>query len=40
MTGSLRPLLGEDAVVEDDVPDDDVWMGGRLAAKFEGKTWE
>jgi len=28
------------AVVEDDVPDDGVWMGGRLAAKFEGKEWE
>ena len=28
------------AAVEDDVPDGGVWMGGRLAAKFEGKTWE
>ncbi|NOQ54902.1 MAG: hypothetical protein GQ558_09910 [Thermoplasmata archaeon] len=27
-------------VVEDDVPDDGVWMGGRLAALFEGRTWE
>ncbi len=40
MIGSPHPLLGEDAVVEDDVPDDGVWMGGRLAAEFEGKTWE
>ena len=22
------------------MPDDGVWMGGRLAALFEGKTWE
>ena len=28
------------AAVEDDVPDVGVWMGGRLAAKFEGRTWE
>ena len=26
--------------VEDDVPDNGVWMGGRLSAVFEGPTWE
>ncbi len=28
------------AAVEDVVPDRGVWMGGRLAAKYEGRTWE
>ncbi len=28
------------AVVEDDVPDDGVWMGGRMTGVFEGRTWE
>ncbi len=28
------------AAVEDDVPDRGVWMGGRLAAVDEGRTWE
>jgi acetyltransferase-like isoleucine patch superfamily enzyme len=27
-------------VVEDDVPDEAVWMGGRVAAEFDGKTWD
>ena len=27
-------------VVEDDVPDEAVWMGGRGAAEFDGKTWD
>ena len=26
--------------VEDDVPDEAVWMGGRVSARFEGKTWD
>ncbi|NOQ54900.1 MAG: hypothetical protein GQ558_09900 [Thermoplasmata archaeon] len=39
MIGSKHPLLGGDAAVEDDVPDC-VWMGGRLAALFEARTWE
>jgi hypothetical protein len=26
--------------VEDDVPDDGVWMGGRMTGVFEGKEWE
>ncbi len=41
MIGSRYPLLDEDAVVEDDVPDDGgVWMSGRLSAVDEGRTWE
>ena len=38
--------VGEDAVVgageivEDDVPDGAVWMGGRVSGLFEGKTWD
>ncbi len=38
--------VGADAVVsagdcvEDDVPDNGVWMGGRMTGVFEGKTWE
>ncbi len=26
--------------VEDDVPDNGVWMGGRMTGVFEGKEWE
>ncbi len=26
--------------VEDDVPDGTVWMGGRVSARFDGKTWD
>ncbi len=27
-------------VVEDDVPDGAVWMGGRVSGRFDGKTWD
>ncbi len=27
-------------VVEDRVPDGEVWMGGRVSAEFDGKTWD
>ena len=38
--------VGEEAfvaageVVEDDVPDEAVWMGGRVSARFDGRTWD
>ena len=27
-------------VVEDDVPDEAVWMGGRISGVLDGETWE
>ncbi len=27
-------------VVEDDMPDGTVWMGGRISGVLDGKTWE
>ena len=27
-------------VVEDDVSDAAVWMGGRVSGRFDGKTWD
>jgi acetyltransferase-like isoleucine patch superfamily enzyme len=35
-----RAIVAAGEVVEDDVPDNGVWMGGRLSAMFEGETWE
>lgn len=28
------------AAVEDDVPDDGLWMGGRMTGTMDGKKWE
>jgi len=33
-------VVGAGEVVEDDVPDNAVWMGGRIAGSLEGGTWE
>ena len=40
-----RPSGGADIVapgktVEDDVPDEAVWMGGLVSGGFDGKTWD
>ena len=40
ITVGADAVVGAGECVEDDVPDDGVWMGGRLVAKFEGKEWE
>jgi len=33
-------IVGAGEVVEDDVPDGVVWMGGEARGSFEGRTWE
>jgi acetyltransferase-like isoleucine patch superfamily enzyme len=33
-------IIGAGEVVEDDVPDGAVWMGGRVKIVMKGETWE
>ena len=40
ITVGKRAIISAGDCVEDDVPDNGVWMGGKLSAVFEGPTWE
>ena len=33
-------VVAAGVVVEDDVPDEAVWMGGRISGRLDGETWE
>jgi acetyltransferase-like isoleucine patch superfamily enzyme len=40
ITVGRRAIIAAGEVVEDDVPDNGVWMGGKVSTVFEGPTWE
>ncbi|MCK4968899.1 MAG: maltose O-acetyltransferase [Thermoplasmata archaeon] len=40
ITVGADAVVAAGEVVEDDVPDGGVWMGGRVAGEMDGETWE
>jgi len=40
ITVGANAVVSAGECVEDDVPDNGVWMGGRMTGTMDGRTWE